>query len=335
MSRPVLLFTGAWTDLPLEEVAGLAGSWQYQGLELAAWGRHFEVQRSLGDDNYGQGLLEVLQRHGLHHLVLACHRAGTAVCDPPSSGLRRLLPDYVWGDGDPEGVRQRAAEEVLATARAGARLGVSVISGFTGSPIWSRAIGYPRITAGEVRDGLGEFARRWLPILDEFRDLGMRFALEVHPGQIAFDIASAEAALEAVDGCPEFGFTLDPAHLAWQGIDPCAFVRRFPDRVFHVHARDIVVRQDGGRGCLNGYLEAGDPRRGWDFRSVGRGHLDWEELVRALTHAGYQGPLSVEAVDPYLDRGTAAEEALPFLRRFDTLMEPTPRQEARGQEHTP
>lgn len=335
MSRPVLLFTGAWTDLPLEEVAALAGSWQYQGLELAAWGRHFETQRSLAGPDYGQGLLETLQRHGLPHLVLACHRAGTAVCDPPGPGLRRLLPDYVWGDGDPEGIRQRAAEEVLETARAAAGLGVSVISGFTGSPIWARAMGYPRLTPSEVREGLGEFARRWRPILDEFRDLGLRFALEVHPGQVAFDSDSAEMALDAVDGCPEFGFTLDPAHLAWQGIDPCSFVRRFPDRVFHVHARDIVIRQDGGRGCLNGYLPAGHPNRGWDFRALGRGHLDWEELVRALNHAGYHGPLAVEAVDPYLDRGTAAEEAVPFLRRFDTLAEPHSSHDSGGQESAP
>lgn len=335
MSRPVLLFTGTWTDLPMEEVAALAGSWQYQGLELAAWGRHFETQRSLADPDYGPGLLETLQRHGLPHLVLSCHRSGTAVCDPPSAGLRRLLPDYVWGDGDPEGIRQRAAEEVLETARAAAGLGVSVISGFTGSPIWARAFGYPRLTPAEVREGLGEFARRWRPILDEFRDLGLRFALEVHPGQIAFDIASAEMALEAVDGCPEFGFTLDPAHLAWQGIDPSAFVRRFPDRIYHVHARDIVIRQDGARGFLNGYLPGGHPGRGWDFRSLGRGHLDWEELIRALNHAAYHGPLSVEAVDPYLDRGTAAEEGLPFLRRFDTLTEPASRHETGGQESSP
>jgi sugar phosphate isomerase/epimerase len=335
MSRPVLLFTGSWTDLPIEEVAALAGSWQYQGLELASWGRHFEPQRSLADPDYGPALLETLQRHGLSHLVLSCHRAGTAVCDPPGPGLRRLLPDYVWGDGDPEGIRQRAAEEVLGIARAAATLGVSVISGFTGSPIWARAFGYPRLTSAEVRDGLGEFARRWRPILDEFRELGLRFALEVHPGQIAFDMASAESALEAVDGSPEFGFTLDPAHLAWQGIDPCAFVRRFPGRIFHVHARDIVIRQDGGRGCLNGYLPSGNPGRGWDFRTLGRGHLDWEELVRALNHAGYHGPLSVEAVDPYLDRGSAAEEALPFLRRFDTLTEPAFRQEPGTQEPAP
>src|SRR5713101_1051583 len=132
MPRPVILYSGQWTDLPLEELAPRAGEWGYQGLELCCWGDHFEVQRSLAEADYCQQTLDLLARHELNVPVLSNHRVGQAICDPIDQRHRRLLPDYVWGDGDPEGVQQRASEEMAATFRAAQRLGVSVVSGFSG-----------------------------------------------------------------------------------------------------------------------------------------------------------------------------------------------------------
>src|SRR5947208_10263531 len=109
MARPVILFSGQWTDLPLEEFAPRAAEWGYQGLELCCWGDHFEVQRALTQDSYCQKKLALLSRHGLNTVVLAAHRVGQAVCDPIDKRHQPLLPDYVWGDGDPEEVQQRAA----------------------------------------------------------------------------------------------------------------------------------------------------------------------------------------------------------------------------------
>ena len=53
-----------------------------------------------------------------------------------TNGIKPILPAYVWGDGDPAGVNQRAIEELKNTARAAQRFGVSVVNGFTGSSIW-------------------------------------------------------------------------------------------------------------------------------------------------------------------------------------------------------
>jgi sugar phosphate isomerase/epimerase len=323
MARPVLLFTGQWTDLPLEELAQRAADWGYQGLELACWGDHVEVQRALSEDSYCQAKLDLLARHELSVPVLAAHRVGQAVCDPIDSRHRDLLPDYVWGDGNPAEVPRRAAEELAATARVSQKLGVGVLSGFTGSRLWSYVAGYPPPGTEIVRDGFEEFARRWNPILDVCRDCGVRFAFEVHPGQIAFDLTSAEMALEALDGREEFGFTFDPSHLHWQGIDPVEFLRRFPERIYHVHVKDVVLSLNGRNGLLNAYLPYGDPRRGWDFRSPGRGGIDWEGLIRALNDTAYTGPLSVEWKDPGMEREQGAEEACKFARRLD--FEPSPR----------
>ncbi len=317
MPRPVILFTNPWADLPLEELAPKVADWGYQGLELACWGDHCEVQRALSEADYDQQKLDLLARHDLTVPVVANHRVGCAVCDAVDRRHQPLLPDYVWGDGQPAGVRQRAAEEMIATARAAQKLGASVVSGFTGSPLWSFVAGYPGLTPALLSAALEDFARSWAPILDACAECGLKFACEVHPGQLAFDLHSAEAVLDAVGGREEFGFTLDPSHLHWQGVDPVAFVRRFPDRIYHVHVKDAAITLDGRSGLLGGYLPRGDPRRGWDFRSPGHGGVDWAALLRALNEVGYDGPLSVDWADPGMDRDHGAEDACRFVKRLD------------------
>jgi sugar phosphate isomerase/epimerase len=239
------------------------------------------------------------------------------VCDRIESRHRKILPDYVWGDGDPDGVQERAAAELLATVQAAQKLGVGAISGFTGSSLWPGVNGYPANNPDEVQEGFRDFAHRFNPILDACRDAGVRFALEVHPGQIAFDIYSAEMALDAVDGREEFGFTFDPSHLHWQGIDPVEFLRRFPDRIYHVHVKDVAMTLNGRTGVLNAYQPYGDSRRGWEFRAPGHGGIDWEAIMRALHAIRYDGPLSIEWSDPAIDRDFGAEEACKFVKRLD------------------
>ena len=322
MPRPVLLFTNGWADVPLDDLAAKASEWGYAGLELACQGDHLEVQRGLSEADYCPGRLDLLARHDLQVPVVSNHRTGQAVCDPIDIRHKALLPDYVWGDGKPTGVRQRAAEEMATTFRIAQKLGAEVVSGFTGSPLWSYVAGYPGPTAETVAAGFADFVKHWSPILDVARDEGVKFAFEVHPGQIAFDIQSAEMVLDALGGRAEFGFTFDPSHLHWQGVDPVEFVRAFGDRIYHVHLKDIVLTLNGRAGVLNGYLPSGDPRRGWQFRAPGRGGIDWESVIRALNDVGYAGPLAVDYHDRGMDREFGAREACEFVKRLD--FEPTP-----------
>ncbi len=317
MPRPVLLFSGQWTQSPLDELAQKLADWGYQGLELACWGDHFEVQRALSEDDYCQQKLDLLARHDLQVLVLGNYRVGQAVCDRIEPRHKKILPEYVWGDGDPDGVQERAAAEMIATVQAAQKLGVGVISGFSGSSLWSGVMGYPANSPAEVQDGLLDFADRFRPILDACRDAGIRFALEVHPGQIAFDLYSAEMALEAVEGREEFGFTFDPSHLHWQGVDPVEFLRRFPDRIFHVHVKDLVMTLNGRSSILNAYQPYGDVRRGWEYRAPGHGGIDWEAIIRTLNAIRYEGPLCVEWSDASMERDFGAEEACKFVKRLD------------------
>lgn len=317
MARPVILFTNGLTDIAFEELAPLAEEWGFAGFELCCWGDHFEVQRALSEHDYCARRLEILSRFDLQVPVLSNHRTGQAVGDPIDFRHKGILPDYVWGDGKPTGVRQRAAEEMAGTFRAAQKLGASIVGGFTGSPLWSHVGGYPAPTAEIIAAGFQDFVRLWNPILDVARDEGIRFAFEVHPGQIAFDLYSAEMVLDALNGRPEFGFTFDPAHLHWQGVDPVEFIRRFPDHIYHVHVKDAVLTLNGRSGILNSYLPSGDPRRGVQFRAPGRGGIDWESVIRALNEIGYAGPLAVDYHDRGMNREAGLREACEFVKRLD------------------
>jgi sugar phosphate isomerase/epimerase len=317
MTRSIILFSGQWTDLRLEELAPEVSSWGYQGLELCCWGDHFEIPAALEQESYCQAKLDLLARHDLVVPVLATHRTGQAVCDRIEPRHQAVLSRHVWGAGEPEKIQKRAAEEIKGAARAAQKMGVPVVSGFTGSSLWPAVLGYPAPTPALVEQGFQDFKAKWEPILDVYAECGVRYALEVHPGQIAFDLYSAEMALDALGGREEFGFTFDPSHLFWQGIDPSEFVRRFPDRIFHVHIKDIALSLNGRNSLLGSCLPYGDARRGWDFRAPGRGGLDWESIIRALNHVGYEGPLSVEWGDRAVSREQAAEEAVVFLKRLD------------------
>jgi len=332
MPRPVTLFTGQWADLPLETMAAKAKGFGYDGLELACWGDHFEVAKAMGGGavgadgaTYCKSRHDLLAKHGLKCWAISAHLVGQAVCDEADRRLKSILPAEVWGDGEAEGVRQRAAEEMKRTAKAAANLGVKVVNGFTGSSIWGKWYSFPPTSAAEVKAGYDDFANRWGPIFDVFKDAGVKFALEVHPGEIAYDYYTAEAALSAIGNHPAFGFNFDPSHLLWQGIAPNKFIERFADRIFHVHMKDVAVHYgpgnnkggDGMSGVLGSHLPFGDVRRGWDFRSVGRGHVNWEAIIRSLNRIGYTGPLSVEWEDAGMDRDHGARESCAFTRRLD------------------
>ena len=317
MPRPVTLFTGQWADLPLAELADKAAGWGYDGLELACWGDHFEVDRALADANYCQHQRDLLAQHGLGCWSISNHLVGQCVSDLIDERHRAILHDRLWQDGDPAGVQRRAQQEMIDTARAAARMGVRVVNGFTGSPIWHLLYSFPPTPQSMIDAGYQRFADQWGPILDAFSAEGVAFALEVHPTEIAYDAQTFERALVAVNHHPAFTINIDPSHLQWQGIDPARFVDRFADRVTHAHIKDAATTLDGDSSILASHLGFGDHRRGWDFRSPGRGDVDFESLIRALNRAGYAGPLSVEWEDSAMDREHGAAEACEFVRSID------------------
>jgi sugar phosphate isomerase/epimerase len=215
-------------------------------------------------------------------------------------------------------VNKRAAEEVIKTGEAAARMGLKVVNGFTGSPIWHLLYSFPPTPASMIDEGFEKFAAQWKPILDRYQELGVKYALEVHPTEIAFDIASARKTLEALKNHPAFGFNYDPSHLGYQGVDYVNFIHTFSEQIFHVHMKDVSWSDKPVEaGVFGGHTEFGAPGRFWYFRSLGRGNINFEEIIRALNRMEYQGPLSVEWEDSGMDRDHGAAEAAAFVKQVD------------------
>lgn len=318
MARPVTIFTGQWADLPLQDLATKIKSFGYDGLELACWGDHFDVFKAADSAAYCKSKKAMLKKAGLNCWAISNHLAGQLVCDPNDdcrSDNFGMLPKNC--NGNAEKKRAWAVEAMKASARAAKNMGIGVVNGFTGSPIWHMLYSFPPVSDKMIDDGYKFFAKMWNPILDEFDACGVKFALEVHPTEIAFDLYSAKRALAAIKNRPAFGFNFDPSHLLWQGVDPVAFLREFPDRIYHVHVKDASVTLDGRSGILSSHLNFGQPNRGWDFRSPGHGDVNFEEIIRELNRIGYNGPLSVEWEDCGMDRDYGAKDACAFVRSTD------------------
>jgi len=328
MSRPITLFTGQWADLPLAKLLPLVKKMGYDGVELACWGDHFEPDRALAEPDYCQKKWALLAKHGLACFALSSHLVGQAVCDLIDERHKAILPADVWGEGRPDNIRLRAADKMKDTAKAARKFfnaqpgakkdAPAVVNGFTGSSIWHLIYAFPPTSQALWNRGFDDFAERWLPILNIFERENVNFALEVHPTEIAFDIATAKRALAAVSQHPRFGFNYDPSHLGYQGVDYVKFIREFSNRIFHVHMKDVWWGHgDGTVGVFGGHTDFTDPRRFWDFRSLGHGDIQFEDIIVALNDAGYRGPLSVEWEDGRMDRVHGATESCAFVRKLD------------------
>jgi len=316
MARPVTIFTGQWADLPLEEVAKMMSDMGYDGLELGCWGDHFDVFEGAKSKAYCEDKLALLDKYGLKCWCISNHLAGQLVCDRIDERHYGFAPDEV--NGDPVAAKAWAISACKAAAQAAANLGIEVVAGFTGSPIWHLLYSFPPCLPNQIENGYKEFADTWKPILDVYAENGVKFALEVHPTEIAFDIASSQAALAAVDNHPAFGFNYDPSHFGYQGVDYVKFIRIFGERIFHVHMKDVWWGHgDGTVGVFGGHIDFADPRRFWDFRSLGHGDINFEEIIVALNDVGYMGPLSVEWEDSRMDRVHGAKEACDFVKSVD------------------
>lgn len=316
MARPVTLFTGQWADLPLTELAKKAKQWGYDGLELACWGDHFDPAKGAEDPAYCDQQKKILADNGLEVYAISHHLAGQLVCDLNNDARSDGFAPAECA-GDPDKKRAWAVETMKQTAIAAKNMGLKVVNGFTGSSIWHLIYSFPPVSAEQIEEGFKYFADMWHPILDVFDENGVRFGLEVHPTEIAFDIVTAQRAIDAIGGREAFGFNFDPSHLEWQGVDPVKFINCFKDRIYHVHMKDAIVTLDGTTGILGSYLNFGEPGRGWDFRSMGRGQVDFEEIIRALNQISYKGPLSVEWEDAAMDREAGAKESAEFVKQVD------------------
>lgn len=315
MARPVTLFTGQWADLHFEEICQKGKDMGYEGLEIACWGDHMDVRQAALDPSYVDKKKTILKKYNLKCWALGAHLAGQCVGDYNDPRLDNFAPDHC--EGKPDKIRKWAIEEMKYTAQAASNMGCQVVTGFMGSSIWKYYYSFPQTTDEMIEQGYDEIVELWTPILEEFEKCNVKFALEVHPTEIAYDFYSTEKLLTRFKDNATFGINFDPSHLIWQGMTPHLFIREFANRIYHVHMKDAAVTLDGKSGILGSHLPFGDVRRGWNFRSLGHGDVNFEDIIRELNQIGYRGPLSVEWEDSGMEREFGAKEACEFVKRMN------------------
>lgn len=314
MSRPVTLFTGQWADLSLEEMCLQANAMGYEGLEIASWGQ-INLRIAAEDEEYVNNVKQTLKKYNLGCWAISAHLAGQCVGDLWDPRLDGFAPAELAGN--PEAIRAWGIEEMKYAARAAKAMGVKVVTGFMGSPIWKYWYSFPQTSEAMIEEGFQQIKTLWSPIFDVFDECGVQFALEVHPTEIAFDYWSTKKLMEVFDNRETLGINFDPSHLIWQGIDPTMFLYDFADKVYHVHIKDAAVNLNGRNGILGSHITFGDPRRGWNFVSPGHGDVDFDKIIRVLNVKGYKGPLSIEWEDSGMERIFGATEACAFTKKLN------------------
>ena len=315
MSRPVTLFTGQWADLSFDEICKKVSSWGYNGVEIACWGDHMDVRKAATDPDYIANRKEILKKHNLKCWALGAHLSGQCVGDSSDERLDAFVPDEIKGDA--AAIHLWGIEEMKFTAQAAKNMGCYAVTGFMGSPIWRYLYSFPPTTPEMVAAGYQKIFDLWTPILDEFDKNELKFALEVHPSEIAYDLYTTKYLFRVFANRKALGLNFDPSHLIWQGIDPKLFIREFADKIYHVHIKDAAVTLDGKASILGSHLPFGDLNRGWNFRSLGHGDVNFEDIIRELNSIGYGGPLSVEWEDNGMDREFGAKESVEFVKKMN------------------
>lgn len=312
--NPVTLLTAQWGDLPFEEVCRLASQMGYDGLEIGCGGDHMDVVKAATDPSYVEQKKEILEKYHLKAYSIASHIAGKIVGDTYDVRHNNLVPPSV--KGKPEEMRAWAIDQMMHVPMACKNMGVDVTTSFMGSPIWNFWYSFPQTTEEMVEEGYQRVKELWTPIFDEFDRCGVRYALEVHSTELAYDIWTAKKLLEVLEYRKTFGFNFDPSHLLWQGIRPNIFIRNFPDRIYHCHMKDVYVSSEDTASIIGSHLPFGDPRRRWNFRSIGRGMVNFEDIIRELNFIRYEGPYSIEWEDSGMDRIQGATESCKYIKEL-------------------
>ena len=315
--RPITIFTGQWADLTLEEMCKTASEIGYEGLELATWGNHINPKKAAEDEGYVKQVKGTLKKYDLRARAISAHLCGQLIGDVFDKRHNGFAPASVADN--PEAMREWAVQEVKYIIQAAENLGIEIITGFMGSPIWNYWYSFPQTSEEMIEEGFNTIVKRWTPLFDEMDKYGKKFALEVHPTEIAYDYYTFVRLLKAFNYRKTLGMNFDPSHLIWQGIKPHLMIRELPDRIYHVHIKDASVTLDGLTGILGSHIEFGKTRRGWNFRSPGRGEVDFSAIIRELNEINYEGPLAVEWEDSGMDRLKGAAEAFEFTKTINIM----------------
>ncbi|HHT44004.1 MAG TPA: sugar phosphate isomerase/epimerase [Fastidiosipila sp.] len=303
-------FTANYAHLSIEEVAKIASDHGYEMLEIPSYlgNGQLDTENIVKDKELRNRVLKTVKDHGLEISALSNHADSLLILGPHSSDTDKLFA------GTKEEKIKYGTDSLILSAQAAHDMEIPIVIGFTGVTNWGRYFPFPSATGWSEMEE--EFTERFTPILDKFKEYGVKFAVEPHPNNFIYDIHTALKAVELVDNHPNFGYNLDPANLVYLGEGVVEnFIDMVGDRIFHVHAKDgEVVKHNIQRG---GILMQGDWQRldrAFRFRIPGWGSVNWKHVITELAMVGYDYVLSYEHEDVTMSVGDGVEKVIAFLQ---------------------
>jgi sugar phosphate isomerase/epimerase len=302
------VFMVLFSQRPFEEALDYVKAAGCEAVEVGVGGfpgnAHADAERLLQDDAARRRFLDAVTSRGMEISAISCH-------GNPLHPIRE---------------RAEADDRVYRSAvQLAQKLEVSTVITFSGCPGGSPEAREPNwVTCPWPPDFLEILDWQWrervTPYWSEAADFarrhGIRVAIELHPGFVAYHTESFYRLREI--GGDTLGVNFDPSHLFWQGMDPLVCVRGLGDAIFHVHAKDTWLDEQNIR--INGVLDTkpytDEIHRSWIFRTVGYGHGQefWRSLISELRMAGYDGSISIEHEDTLLSVNEGFTRAVDFLK---------------------
>lgn len=301
-------FAANYAHLPLSAVAEIMSSHGYEMMEIPAYidNGQFDADEIVKGDN-AKELVKMLDGYGITISALSNHADSLLILGPWTEDTDGIFK------GTKEEKIKYGTDSLLKTAQAANALGVPVVNGFTGVTNWGRYFPFPY--AGGWAAMEEDFVKYFVPILDKFKEYGVKFAVEPHPNNFIYDIHTAKRAIELIDNHPNLGFNLDPANLIYLGLKIENFIDALGDRIFHVHAKDGEIVEHNIQ--YGGILMQGDWQRidrTFRFRIPGWGSVPWKKVITELSLVGYDYVLSYEHEDVTMSVGDGVEKVADFLK---------------------
>ncbi|PKL21792.1 MAG: sugar phosphate isomerase/epimerase [Spirochaetae bacterium HGW-Spirochaetae-4] len=301
-------FTANFTERPLEEVARMVVEYGYEAIEIPVYEGNGQLEiEDILKPGAAKKVLEMTKGLGLEISALSNHPESFLIMGPTG-----IETDFIMKGTAEEKIRH-GSERLVRTAQAANALGVDTVVGYPGVENWGRFFFFPYGQGWAEYEQ--QFADRFVPILDEFKKYGVKFAIEPHPNSFVYDIYTAERAIELVDKHPCLGYNFDPANILYLSISPQIFIDRLGERIFHVHAKDAELVEHNL--AVGGTLMQGDMRRidrSFRFRIPGWGDVPWKKVITELSMVGYKGVLSYEHEDVTMSRMDGVKKTAAYLK---------------------
>jgi sugar phosphate isomerase/epimerase len=290
-------------ELSLEEVFRVARENNYACVELMCWPKGRAERRYAGVTHLDVNALDDASVARVRELSTS---SGISI-----SALG-YYPNPLVADEDEAAVVIR---HLLAVIDASALLGIQLVNTFIGrDPSLSEERNWEL------------FSRRWPAIVRHAASRGVRLGIENCPMFFSRDeypggknLARSPAAwrrMFAEIPDPHFGLNYDPSHLVWQQMDWIAPLAEFCDRLFHVHAKDVIL----DRARLNEVGILATPLEYHRPKLPGLGEIHWGRFLSALGELGYRGPVCIEVEDRQFEHSLAGR--LAALRQAHTVLSP-------------